>query len=84
MLSVAHQYFTLYSYYVLIEEASVPLESTACSGEKPQDAVIFARRKLFQLPIQEIPTSSEDEMDQTGSRRFNHLGDHHIQTASTS
>ena len=82
MLSVVHHYFTYCPYYVLIEEASVPLESTACSGEKPQDAVIFARRKLFQLPIQEIPTSSEDERDQTGSRRFNHLGDHHIHTAS--
>lgn len=82
MLSVVHQYFILYLCYVLTEEASVPLESPACSGEKPQDAVIFARRKLFQLPIQEIPTSSEDKMDQTGSRGFNHLGDQHIQTAS--
>lgn len=37
------------------------MESPTFSGEKPQDAIIFARRKLFQLPIQEIAASNEDE-----------------------
>ena len=69
-------------HYGFTEEASVQLESPACSGEKPQDAVTFARRKLFQLPLQETPTSSKDEVDhETASRGFSHLGGHGIQTA---
>ena len=58
------------------------MESPTFSGEKPQDAVIFARRKLFQLPIQEIPTSSEDEVDyKAASTGLSILSGHGKETA---
>lgn len=51
------------------------MESPTFSGEKPQDAIIFARRKLFQLPIQEIATISEDEVEhEAASKGLSSLG----------